>query len=299
MKRILYLLREALRGLRANRTNTLIGIITTAFTIASFGVFLLLYHNVRTIAGSLEDHIQVNIYLEEAISSEERTRLEKSLKQEKNIEGFSFISKKQALQDFHQQFPNESYLLDGIGDNPLPASFVVSVKPHAHVSDQVSALASRIQKLSGVEHVRYSRDWIERLTLFSSYLEIGALSVGIILSLASVTIISNTVRLAFYARREEIEILRLIGATGAFIAIPYLIEGAVLGAVGGGLSLGLLRGGFEIAKEKIRDLSWVGGLQTALEFFPIQMSFMLVLAGLVLGCAGSALSVYGWMKVRT
>ena len=299
MKRILYLLREALRGLHANRTNTLIGIITTAFTIASFGVFLLLYHNVRTIAGSLQDHIQVSIYLTETISSEERARLEKSLKQEKNIQDFSFISKEQALQDFHQQFPNESYLLDGIGDNPLPASFIATVSPHAHVSDQVSALASRIQKLSGVEHVRYSRDWIERLTLFSSYLEMGALSVGIILSLASVTIISNTIRLAFYARREEIEILRLIGATGAFIAIPYLIEGAVLGAVGGGLSLGLLWGGFEIAKEKISDLSWVGGLQTALEFFPIQMSFMLVFAGLVLGCAGSALSVYGWMKVRT
>ncbi len=298
MKRLMYLLREAIRGLRTNRTNTLIGIITTAFTIASFGLFLLLYHNVRTIAGSLQDQVEVTIYLQDTISSKERAALKKTLDLESNIETLTFISKEQALQDFHEQFPSESYLLNGIGDNPLPASFVATVTPHAHVSDLVSEVASRVKTLPGVEHVRYSRDWVERLTLFTSYLEIGALSVGLILSLASVTIISNTVRLAFYARRDEIEILRLIGATGAFIAIPFLIEGAVLGALGGGLSLGLLRGGFEIVKDKITDLGWIGGLQTAIHFFPIQMSCMLVLAGLILGCAGSALSIYGWLKVK-
>ncbi|GJL53425.1 MAG: cell division protein FtsX [Nitrospirales bacterium] len=299
MKRLIYLLREAIRGLRANRTNTLIGIITTAFTIASFGMFLLLYHNVRTITGSLQNHIQVIIYLEDAISTQEQANLKHALTQETHIETLTFVSKKQALEEFHEQFPEESYLLDGIGDNPLPASFVATVVPHDHVSDLVSAMVTRVKELSGVEHVRYSRDWVERLTLFTSYLEMGALSIGLILALASMTIISNTVRLAFYARRDEIEILRLIGATGAFIAIPYLIEGAILGAMGGGLSLLFLRGGFEIVKDKIHDLGWVGGLQATIDFFPIHMSGMLVLAGLILGCAGSALSIYGWIKVRT
>ncbi len=288
-----------MRGLRTNQTNTIIGIITTAFTIASFGVFLLLYHNVRSIATSLQDNIQVIIYIEDTITTENKTALEQALNQEANIESISFLSKKDALKDFHQQFPEEAYLLDGIGDNPLPASFITTLAPHPQVSSQVSELANRVKNLSGVAHVRYSQDWVERLTLFSSYLEIGAISVGLILALASVTIISNTVRLAFFARREEIEILRLIGASGTFIATPYLIEGAVLGALGGGLSLGLLRGSFEIIKDKISDLSWVGGLQASIDFFPIQMSGMLVLAGLILGCAGSALSVYGWMKIRT
>lgn len=295
----MYLLREAMRGLRINRANTIIGIITTAFTIASFGVFLLLYHNVRTITGSLQDQIQVIIYLDDAITNQDKSALELALKKETHIESHTFLSKEEALQDFHQQFPEEAYLLEGIGDNPLPASFIVTIAPAPQASSHVSTLATQVKTLSGVEHVRYSQDWVERVTLFSSYLEIGALSVGIILSLASVTIISNTVRLAFLARREEIEILRLIGATGTFIAIPYLIEGAVLGALGGGLSLGLLRGGFEIVRDNIRDLSWVGGVQASINFFPIQMSVMLVMAGLILGCAGSALSVYGWMKIRT
>lgn len=298
MKRFLYLLREAITNLRTNRTSTLVGVLTTAFTIASFGIFLLLYLNVRNAVDSLHDHIQVIVYLKEDVSSQEKAQLERSLKQESAIQGLSFISKEQALQDFHRQFPRESYLLDGIGGNPLPASFIATVSPNSRSSNVVSNLASRVQDLPGVEHVRYSRDWVEHLALLISYLELGALIIGFILSLASVTIISNTVRLAFYARREEIEILRLIGATGTFIAIPYVIEGAVLGALGGGLSLGLLRGGFELFKQKIDGFGWIGGLPSALEFFPIHTSLLLVGAGLVLGCAGSVLSVYGWVRVR-
>ena len=179
-----------------------------------------------------------------ASPTEEKAHLERSLETGSlRLRICLFVSKKQALEDFHDQFPSESYLLDGIGENPLPASFVATVSPNSNAAHIVSNIATRVQKFPGVERVRYSRDWVERLTLFVSYLELGAVVIGLILSLASVTIISNTVRLAFYVRREEIEILRLIGATGSFIAIPYVIEGAMLGTMGGGLSVGLLRGG--------------------------------------------------------
>ena len=299
MKRFFYLLGEALRSLRTNRTSTLVGVLTTAFTIVSFGIFLLLYVNVRNVVGSLQDNIQVIVYLNDEFSAQEKSQLDRLLKQESAIEDLSFISKEHALQDFHRQFPSESYLLDGIGGNPLPASFVATISPDSSTSSVVSNLAVRIKKLPGVEHVRYSRDWVERLTLLISYLELGAVIIGVILSLASVTIISNTVRLAIFARREEIEILRLIGATGTFIAVPYVIEGAVLGILGGGLSVGLLRGGFEVFRQKIDGFSWIGGLPSVLEFFPVQTSLMLVLAGLILGCTGSILSVYGWTRIRT
>ena len=155
-----------------------------------------------------------------------------------------------------------------------------------------------MQELPGVERVRYSREWVERLTLFVSYLELGAVIIGLILCLASVTIISNTVRLSFYIRREEIEILRLIGATGTFIAIPYVIEGAILGIVGGGLSVGLLRGMYEVLRQKIEGLGLIGGFPSVLEFFPLQTSLTLVIAGMVLGCTASILSVYSWVRVR-
>ena len=188
--------------------------------------------------------------------------------------------------------------MDGIGENPLPASFIASVSPDSNSADIVSNFAMRVQKFPGVERVRYSREWVERLTLFVRYLELGAIIVGLILSLASLTIISNTVRLSFYIRREEIEILRLIGATGSFVAIPYIIEGAILGTMGGMLSVGILRGVFEIFRQKIHELTWIGGLPSVLEFFPVQISLILVLAGMVLGCMGSMLSIYGWVRIR-
>jgi len=298
VKRLVYLLREAFTSLRANRTSTIVGVLTTAFTITSFGIFLLLYLNVQKVFGTLQDQIQVIIYLKDDFSSKQKAQIEQSLKQDPSIEDLSFVSKKQALEDFHHQFPNESYLLDGIGGNPLPASFVATVSPNSNAPHVVSTIATRVQEFPGVERVRYSQDWVERLTLFVSYFELGAVIIGLILSLASVTIISNTVRLAFYIRREEIEILRLIGATGSFIAIPYVIEGAMLGTMGGGLSVGLLRGVFEVFRQKIEELNWIGGLPSVLEFFPVQTSLILVLAGMVLGCTGSILSVYSWIRIR-
>ena len=119
MKQFAYLLREALTSLRANRTSTLVGVLTTGFTITSFGIFLLLYLNVQKVVGTLQDHVELVVYLKEDFSSEEKSQLERWLKQEPSVEEVSFISKKQALEDFHHQFPDESFLLDGIGGNPF------------------------------------------------------------------------------------------------------------------------------------------------------------------------------------
>lgn len=298
MKRILYLFQEALTSIGTNRTITVIGVITTAFTLVCFGVFLLLYLNIRNVAGSLQDDVQVMVYLEDTVSSQQVSALRRHLQREQAVASLSFISREQALADFHRQFPAESSLLDGIGENPLPSSFVATMTPEHRSSDRVANFAEQVMGLSGVERVRYSRDWIEALTLFVSYLEWGAVIVGLILSVASMTIIANTVRLAFYARKEEIEILRLIGATGTFIAVPFVLEGAVLGALGGGLSLGLLRGGFEFLRLEVNGFTWLQGFESVVEFFPVHMSVLLVLAGLVLGCVGSFLSVYGLLRVR-
>ena len=298
MKRFAYLLGEALTSLRTNRTSTVVGVLTTGFTITSFGIFLLLYLNVQMVVGTLQDHIQLIVYLQDNFSPEEKIQLERWLKEEPSIEELSFVSKKDALEDFHQQFPEESFLLDGIGENPLPASFVATLSPSSQSATLASDLASQVQERPGVDRVQYSREWVERLTLFVSYLELGAVIIGLILSLASITIISNTVRLAFFVRREEIEILRLIGATGTFIAIPYVIEGAILGILGGGLSIALLRGMFAVFQQKILGLELMGGFSSTLEFFPFQTSLTLVTAGMVLGCTASILSVYSWVRIR-
>ena len=298
MKRFLYLLGEAAFSLRSNRTSTVIGIMTTAFTMMSFGIFLLLYLNVHHITERLQEDLQIIVYLDDPLSQNVIGDLRKALQQEPMVEAVSYISKNQALADFRQQFPGESYLLDGIGQNPLPASFIASLIASHSPPETINALAERVKTWPGVNHVRYSQAWVDRLTLFVTYLELGALLVGLILTLSSIAIIANTVRLTFYMRREEIEILRLIGATGSFIALPFVVEGAVQGIVGGGISVGLLKGIFEVIRLKLQDIHLMNGLQTAMEFFPVQWSIFLVLSGLFLGSTASLFSVYSWLKVR-
>ena len=285
-------------SLRTHRASTLIGVITTAFTLTSFGTFLLLYYNVHNLIGRVQTNIQIIVYPKDAIEPQQLQDLKHTIQSDPAIASLTFISKSDALLDFKKQFPDEAYLLDGLGTSPFPASLVLKLADSIPSTDAISNLVNRLQQNPEVERVRYNRDWIERLTLVITYIEIAALIVGGVLALASITIIANTVQLAFYTRQEEIEILRLIGGTNLFISIPYLIEGAVIGGLGGGMALGLLRGGFEFFKHKTHTLSMIGGFSSVFEFFPLPLSLLLIATGILLGCIGTLTSMYGWMRFR-
>ena len=297
--RPLYLLREAINNLRVNRGNVLIGIVTTAFTLVCFGVFVLLYLNLKNVTGTLQSDIEVIVYLDPGASEQVVSLVQKRLETEPAAVTSTFVSKEQALREFSEQFPEESLLLDGMDANPLPASVVVNLSPRFLDTESLSAFAERVKQLPGVTHVAYSQDWVDTLTLVVSYFELGAVVIGLILAMATVTIIANTIRLSLHTRKEEIEILRLIGATGVFIAIPYVIEGTILGAMGGGLSLALLKGVFEFFRLELNASGWFVGVEHILPIFPRQVSFLLVMTGMLLGCGSSVLSVFGLMKARS
>ena len=296
--RLLYLLREAMNNLRVNRGNVLIGIVTTAFTLVCFGVFLLLYLNLKSVTGTLQGDVEVIVYLDPGASEQVVSLVQKRLETEPAAVTLTFVSKERALREFSEQFPEESLLLEGMDVNPLPASVVVNLSPRFLDTESLGAFAERVKQLPGVTHVAYSQDWVDTLTLVVSYFELGAVVIGMILAMATVTIIANTIRLSLHTRKEEIEILRLIGATGAFIATPYVIEGTILGAMGGGLSLAVLKGVFEFFRLELNASGWFAGVEHVLPVFPRQVSVLLVMTGMVLGCGSSMLSVFGLMKAR-
>jgi cell division transport system permease protein len=298
VKRVWYFIHEAYKSLRTHRTSTLIGILTTAFTLTSFGIFLLLYHNVHNMLGQVQHTIQVIVYPKNDIESGKLRDLRQSIKVDPAVDSLTFISKQDALTEFKEQFPEEVYLLEGLGESPFPASLVLTMAAKTPTTDMIANLVNRLQHHPDIERVRYNRDWIERLTLIIAYMELGALVVGGVLALASITIIAITVQLAFHTRQQEIEILRLIGATSLFISIPYLIEGAILGAAGGGMALGFLRGGFELFTLKTQGLSVFGGFSSFVEFFPLPHSLLLIAGGILLGCLGTLTTIYGSMRFR-
>jgi cell division transport system permease protein len=291
MRRLFYLVHEAWANMRTNRTTTVVAILTTAFTLACVGIFLLLYVNLRSAAGWLQDDIKLMVYLDDRVSREGAQELEGKLKADRMVSGILYISKEQALGEFRAQFPSESHLLEGLGENPLPASFVVTLAPSFRSPDAVKRWAERIGTMPGVAKVDYNQEWIDALAWLIRYIELAAIGVGVILSAAAVTIIGNTIRLALFARREEIEILRLIGATRAFIRIPYVLEGAVLGACGSALSLGILKIGFELFRQQIRSTGRFSGIENLIVFFPLSTCMALVVVGTALGFAGSFVSL--------
>jgi len=291
MRRLAYLVKEAMTNIRLNRTTTLVAVASTAFTLACFGVFLLLYVNLRGVVSSLQDDIKVVVYLHDGLSAQGLSDLQQRLRSEREVAALSYVSKEQALADFREQFPSESHLLQGLGENPLPASFVVTLSPRFRSSEAVKQWVKRLTTVPGVGQVQYSRDWIENLATLVGFIELGAIAVGGILSAASVTIIASTIRLTLYARQNEIEILRMVGATGAFIKVPFLLEGAVLGAVGGLLSLAILRGGFDLFKLQLGPTGRFLGIESWLNFFPGHVSLWIIMAGLALGFTGSLVSL--------
>ncbi len=296
MKRTWYLIREALTNIRINRTSVTIGVMTTACTIACLGVFVLLYLNVQHVAGTLRDDLEVVVYVDSEATEKQLKGVQQRLSGEPAAAKVTLVTKVQALQEFHQQFPEESILLDGMGDNPLPASYVVRLAPQFQAPNAIETFVERVKGFPHVEHVRYSQEWIDTLALLVGYFEMGAVIIGSILAAATIAIIANTVRLSFYTRREEIEILRLIGATGSFIATPYVVEGALLGAMGGLLSLAFLKGAFEFFRMELEASGWIQGVDSVVVFLPHLVSFMLIVAGMLLGCLSSMFSIFGLMR---
>ena len=291
MRRMFYLLREAWTNMRANRTTTIVAILTTAFTLSCVGIFLLLYVNLRSAAGWLQEDIKIMVYLDDKLTREAVVELEGRLKADRMVAATVFISKEQALGEFRAQFPEDSHLLEGLGQNPLPASFVVTLAAQFRSPDAVKRWSERVRTIVGVAKVDYNQEWIDALAGLIRYIELIAIGVGVILSTAAVTIIGNTIRLTLFSRREEVEILRLIGATRWFIRIPYLLEGAVLGACGSALSLLILKGGFELFRQQISSAGRLSGVEHLITFFPLSVCLALVLIGVGLGFAGSFVSL--------
>lgn len=269
----------------------MVAILTTTFTLACVGVFLLVYVNLRAAAGWLQDDIKIMVYLDERLASDSVAEVERQLRGDRAVASLLFISKEQALGEFKAQFPSESHLLEGLGQNPLPASFVVALSPFFRSPDAVKRWAERVRQVSGVSKVDYNQDWIDALATVIRSIELVAIGIGVILSAAAVTIIANTIRLTLFARRDEIAILRLIGATTSFIRIPYLLEGTALGALGSTLSLVMLKVMYELFRQQMRTTGRFSGIENFMAFSPVRLSCP--------GCGGDGAWVCRQFRIDT
>ena len=233
-----YFIREVFLSLRRNNWMSVASVGTVAVSLFIFGMFLMLVMNMNKMAESLESQVQINVYLEESVSREDARDIEKDLKEMQGVEKVTFVSKEDAMERFKERLGDQKTLLEALDDtNPLPDAFEVTItRP-----ELVKTAAESIEKLDGVESGKYGQDVMEHLFEMTRLIRIFGFSLIQVLALATLFIISNTIRLTVFARRKEIAIMKYVGATDWFIRWPFVLEGMVLGLLGSLVAAVVLR----------------------------------------------------------
>ena len=182
----------------------------------------------------------VVFFLEKDIPEDNIKAIEEQLKQSNLVLKTKYISTEKAREIFQEKFPDLIAIVKNLDINPFPPSFEATLKENRVTSNEVSGFIDMMQNTAGVEDVQYNQDWVERIKSFSRLAKAIGFFLGGILILASFLIISNVIKLNVFSRKDEIEILQLSGGTNMFIRIPFLVEGTILGLLGGVLSLFML-----------------------------------------------------------
>jgi cell division transport system permease protein len=240
-----YFLRKALGNIWINPFLSLVTLSTIAISMLILGLFSLIYLNVQQSLQQMGGELQITAYLQETISSEQAKVLRSKVADWPEVEKITYLSKEQALARFRSQLREYAGILEGLKENPLPASLELTLMPQYGRSGNIKELSTRLGRLPGVAEVQYGRKWMAKLRVFVEVMKLVGITVGGLLLIATIFVISNTIKLTFYSRREELEIMRLVGATDFFIKAPFLIEGLLHGLGGallaaGGLSLLIL-----------------------------------------------------------
>jgi cell division transport system permease protein len=281
---------SALRGLRASPVTSTVATGTIALCLLLAGSFVLLLLNMERVLARFGEEVRVSAYLSDELPVAEQEALALRVQRLAGVESVAWVSKEAALERFRASPFGRAALLDGLDENPLPASLEIVLAPDQRTRAGLDALMARLEGMPGIAELGYGQEWVEGYARAVSIVRGVALAIGAVLALATLLIVSNTIRLSVHARRDEIEILALVGAGRAFVATPFLLEGLLEGALGGLLALAGLALGFHALLGFGSGLELLLGNADPVFFGPGQAAAWVAL-GAALGALGSAAAV--------
>jgi cell division transport system permease protein len=284
-----YFFQEALTSLWRSRLTGALSVGTIAVSLFVLGAFLTVASNLSHAVARWRQKVEVTFYLSEGLEPRIRQSLIDRLHEDAMVESVTVVSREDALDRFRALFRDLRTLPDDLGENPFPASLEVTLKPDRQSPEAVQAMVEAYRNAPGVAEVQYDLLWIQRLsTAIRLVRGLGAV-LGGILVLASVFTISNVIRLTVYARQDELDIMRLVGATQAYVRGPFVVEGMLQGGLGGLLSVGLLWIAFRVlAPDAIAASALLG---RAVVFLPRSLCWAVVGGGMLVGVVGSLVSL--------
>ena len=298
-----YFARESVQNFRRNWVMSIGAVITIFLSLLLVGISMAFGYIASGIVESVESKVTIQVYLKDGAAVKDVDTLQRKLVSDSLVKGVEYVSKEEALEKFKQDMAESPEIVANIRGNPLPASLDVTLKDPRQVEAMVAkiktdplfpALADRPDNPE--ESLKYGQQIVRRLFSVTRIVRIVLISFVLVLAVVSLIFINNTIRLAIYARRKEIGIMRLVGASNWFIRTPFLMEGIIQSMIGAGLALFVILGTTSWLLPKVRE---------AIPFLPLtltssdmaQISLVLVIVGIVIGLVGSSFALRRYLKV--
>lgn len=278
--------REAVAAFQRSPLLTLLSAAMVGLALFVLGMFSVATWNLSQALGTLEERVEVVAYLRDDAGSAQVDLLVDELTRLPEVAAVEYVSRQQALTRAREELPEFSDLFADLEVNPLPASVEVELRPGRRNAETVEQIAQEAEAFGIVEEVRYGREWVDRLFTIR---RIGAVTTAVLgggFALVAALIIGAAIRIAMFARREEIQIMRLVGATNGFIRRPFLVEGALTGLFGGILALFLTLVAHRLVSSLLFPIDWI----------PAAWVGAGVAAGVALGSLASALAVRRYLR---
>ena len=301
MSSLIYFLKQSLQGFARNLSTTLGSIITIFLSLFIIGLFLMGGAVIQNVVESVENEVSITAYVADEASESDIAAAQDYIRGLDGVASVSFTTKDQALEKFREMSSNAA-IVDELGGNPLPASIDIELSDPQKVEEVAKQIESsdQFKKIADEDNpsdsLKYGQRTVERLFSVTNYIRYIGIALIILLVFIALVFINNTIRLAIMARRQEIAIMRLVGASNGFIRGPFLMEGALHAIIGAALAI--------VSIELIRNLA-LPRLQASLAFLPIDVApntflfiyLILLVAGLIIGLIGSMLAMRRYLKV--
>lgn len=288
-----YFIKETYKSIRRNGFMSFASVSTVAVSLLVLGMFLMIFLNTNNLAQYLESQVQVSVYMQDSATDKELADVKAKLQKMPGVVKVNQVSKEQALARFKERLGDQDQLLHSLGkDNPFPNSFEVQVDS----PERIKVLTPQIGQIPKVETAKFGQEVVEHLFQLTKILRFGGILLVIFLAMATLFIISNTIRLTVFARRKEVLIMKYVGATDWFIRWPFLLEGMTLGFFGAVIAFLLINSIYAALLERIH---------ATLAFLPLlpaqplllYVDLFLLIAGTGIGALGSYISLRKFLRV--
>ncbi len=289
MRVFIYSLQTAFKSLWHEKWINILTVLSIGVSLLIITAFVVITLNVDHTLKRWARSFGLIVYLNENISPDDESVLKTIFEKDTDIEDIRYISKEAALAELKKILGKDAPVIDELGENPLPSSFELKLKPSLLEPALVKKKAEELMKIKGVTNVQYGEKWLSSLNTVVRIMKIAVSFIGIMIFVAIVFITYNTIKVFFYRRKDEIETLKLLGATRTFIRLPFLIEGVTVGTAGGLISAIATYGMQNFIVAKSADLFPAAGV--LMSTLPVEAYAAIPVLGALMSIIGSFIAV--------